>query len=206
MRWTSTLAVFLTVLAVSASPITTQSKCHGCRGITGNDTRYFCGDSRLGPAVFPKTKPLVAILANYDRFGGLCPDEFLQKYTNASTGSFVYPPQEGFQLSNTSMPIDGNQTLTPGLLLDRFGSEFGMFLAPAYTPFGQRALPPSSLNKPADGHPVGNYHLYKVEREFTVLTGTIASWFNQPGQGTQYLADTNVMMLVQEGFLSRVGG
>ncbi|KAJ6465171.1 hypothetical protein C8R47DRAFT_1155201 [Mycena vitilis] len=190
--------------AVLASPIEgdfsqSESKCHGCRGIQGNDTGSFCGDARLGPAKLPRKGGFSAMLANYDRFGGLCPQQFLQKYVNESSGFYVYPPDNGFQLSTSGSPIDGNQTLVPGMLLDRFGSEYGMYLAPAYTPFGQRALPPTSLN-----NATANYHVYRVELAFTVLTGTIAMWFEQPGQGTQYYSGKNVLTLLSEGLISRV--
>ncbi|KAJ7498089.1 hypothetical protein B0H11DRAFT_2155680 [Mycena galericulata] len=191
--------VFSMIYAALASPVP-LSKCD-CSGTTGNDTQYLCGDSRLGPVnmTFPESSSLVSIVANYNRLGGLCPSAFLQKYTNSSTGFYTYPPLQGFQLSTTRMPIDGNQTLVPGMLLDRFGSEYGMYLAPAYTPFAQRALPPSSLNDVAS-----NYHMYEVKNNFTVLSGTIAAWFQQPGQGTQYLAMKNVLTLVAEGYLLRV--
>jgi hypothetical protein len=178
-------------------------KCD-CRGTVGNDTTFLCGDSRLGPAKLPHSPPLSTIVANYDRLGGLCPGAFLEKWFNTSTGFYNFPPDEGFQLSTTGMPIDGNQTLLPGMRLDRFGSEFGMFLAPADTPYEQRSLPPSSLNNPTGGVPVANYHVYQVQRKFVVLTGTIAAWFGQEGQGTQYFTMDSVATLVTNGFLSRV--
>ncbi|KAJ7147649.1 hypothetical protein C8R43DRAFT_1195431 [Mycena crocata] len=174
-----------------------------CRGTVGNDSKYLCGDYRLGPATFPKTAPLSTIVTDYDRLGGLCPGPFLQKYINTTSGYFVYPPQEGFQLSTTQMSINGNQTLVPGMRLDRFGSERGKYLAPAYTPFAQRALPPNSLNGKI-GDPPANYHVYRVETSFTVVAGPIAAWFEQPGQGTQYLASFDIETLVNRGFLSKV--
>ncbi|KAJ6568409.1 hypothetical protein DFH09DRAFT_434342 [Mycena vulgaris] len=194
--------LLLTVSAIVASPVDNAKKCD-CSGTVPTDPEFHCGDARLGPVKLPKTGLLRNIVANYDRFGGLCPGAFLAKWTNRTTGAYVFPPVQGFQLSTGSLPIDGNQTLVPGMRLDRFGSEFGMFLAPAFTPFAQRALPPSSLNDPVGG-PAANYHVYQVERNFTVLTGTIAAWFGQSGQGTQYLPMDNIMTLVANGFLSRV--
>ncbi|KAJ7173450.1 hypothetical protein C8R46DRAFT_1215395 [Mycena filopes] len=193
--------ILATIPILAAAAPTTKKACHGCHGVAGNDSAsYLCHNALLGPAHLPKGKALSTIVAEYDRFGGLCPDAFLQKYLNQSNNnSYIYPPVDGFQLSTTHMPIEGNQTLAAGMLLDRFGSEYGRYLAPAYTPYGQRALPPTNLNDAA-----ANYHVYRAEKPFTVLTGTIAAWFEQPGQGTQYLAGMNVMMLVEEGFLTRI--
>lgn len=75
-----------------------------------------------------------------------------------------------------------------------------MYLTPAYTPFAQRALSPSRLSEAAS-----NCHIYEVRNNFAVLCGTIAAWFQQPGQGTQCLAMTNIATLVTEGYLLRVG-
>jgi hypothetical protein len=139
----------------------------------------------------------------YDRLGGLCPGEFLRKWTFPSNGSYHYPDVMGFQLSTTDKPIDGEETLVKGMLIDRFGGVHGMFLAPAYTPFAQRSLPPSALNDPMGG-PTENYHVYRVERNFTVLSGTIAGWFGQPGQGTQYWYNGTVEDLLASHKLSVV--
>ncbi|KAJ7709029.1 hypothetical protein B0H17DRAFT_860166, partial [Mycena rosella] len=180
-----------------------------CHGAVGNDPQYHCGDARLGPATLPSIVPLSSMIDEfYDRLGGLCPGAFLEKWWNESTGYYAYPPADGFQLSivTTLTPAldGGNLTLEPGMRVDRFGSEEGRYLAPAYTPFAQRALPPWSLNDPEKGYPPSNYHLYQVERSFTVRSGTIAAWFGQSGQGAQYLATESISKLVDEGFLSRV--
>ncbi|KAJ7033794.1 hypothetical protein C8F04DRAFT_1183765 [Mycena alexandri] len=171
-----------------------------CRDTNSTDPTFLCGDRRLGPASLPTIGPLATLLNRYDRLGGLCPGEFLAKWT--VNGSFQYPPSDGFQLSTTGIPIEGNGTLSRGLLLDRFGKPSGRFLAPVDTPFGQRSLPPSSLG------PSPHYHVYRVEiNNLTVLAGTIAAWFGQPGQGTQYeLAQgTTVQSLLDTGFLTEVG-
>ncbi|KAJ7230393.1 hypothetical protein GGX14DRAFT_583044 [Mycena pura] len=186
--------------AVNALPL----KDCDCRGAISSDNSSFCGDPRLGPAPLPKSDKLVGpLLDHYKRLGGLCPDAFLAKYTDPATKAFIFPPVSGFQNSNTGAPIEGNQTLVPGMLLDRFGFEGGSFLAPAFTPYGQRSLPPSSLNTPVNAS-TANYFVYKVLKEFTVLTGTIAPWFEQPGQGTQYLSPFSVSTLLTMGWLERV--
>ena len=62
-------------------------------------------------------------MSDYDRFGGLTPGQFLAEWTN--NGSFVYPPQDGFQLDTSGNPMQANMTLLTGTKLDRFGSEYG---------------------------------------------------------------------------------
>ncbi|KZP11315.1 hypothetical protein FIBSPDRAFT_819638 [Athelia psychrophila] len=177
--------------------------CAGTNNTKGN--HYLCGDARLGPTKLPTKLPLSSEIYGYDRLGGLCPGEFLKKWYNATGGSYIYPEQNGFQLNTGNAPIDGNQTLAVGARIDRFGSEYGNFLSPAGAPYNQRALPPSNLDAPTTGpsYPY-NYHVYEVIKEFDVLSGPIAPWFGQPGQGTQYEAYTNVMTLISQGYLKAV--
>jgi hypothetical protein len=177
-----------------------------CAGTIFNSSQYFCGDPRLGPVKLPTKLPLGTIVSDYDRLGGSpCPAVFLAKWFNATSNSYIFPPDSGFQLDTLTNPIEGNQTLTVGMLVDRFGSEFGSFLAPVDAPFNQLSLPPQSLDTPV-GDPSFpfNYHVYKVSTPFVVLSGPIASWFGQPGQGTQYQTSSNIMSLINGGFLTRV--
>ncbi len=123
-----------------------------CAGTLNNQTLihiYVCGDSRLGPKRLPTKLPLGSELVTYDRFGGLCPSDYLAKWYNATAVSYIYPPDDGFQLSTTKSPIEGIITLPIGVLLDRFGSEYGSFMSPYGAPYMQRALPPSNLDTPA---------------------------------------------------------
>lgn len=146
-----------------------------CAGTNNtNDNSYFCGDLRLGPKQLPTEIPLSSEILGYDRLGGLCPGAFLQKWWNSTSAGYIYPPQNGFQLNTANQPIDGNQTLAVGTRLDRFGSEYGAFLAPAGAPFSERAIPPSNLNTPADPSYPYNYHVYEVVQSFDVLSGPIA--------------------------------
>lgn len=109
---------------------------------------YVCGDSRLGPRRLPKGITLGDLVNTYDRFGGLCPGQFLAKWYDSSAGSWIYPPQAGFQLNSGGVPIEGTMTLPAGFMLDRFGSEYGTYTSPQGAPYMQRALPPSNLDTP----------------------------------------------------------
>ena len=149
----------LSPLAHAASPPLPEpeaSRCSPkrrdyCDGTAFNRTlahEFVCGDSRLGPLRLPRRLPLSSVVGFYDRFGGLCPGEFLAAWFNATSGWWNYPPQDGFSLSAGGGPIEGNLILAKGTLIDRFGSEFGRFASPAGAPYTQRALPPSNLDTP----------------------------------------------------------
>ncbi|KAL2215632.1 hypothetical protein M432DRAFT_642650 [Thermoascus aurantiacus ATCC 26904] len=177
-----------------------------CAGTTFQNESYVCGDPRLGPVELPKKFPLSTELATYARFGTLCPDEFLRKWAPPGDAGarYTYPPSNGFVLDTDGRPIMGNATLPVGAKLDRFGSEYGSFLSPLGAPYIQRALPPSNLNAaPGSDYPY-NYHVYQVTKEFVVGMGPIAPWFEQPGMGTQYVAYSRVIDLVNGGYLRRL--
>ncbi len=127
-----------------------------CAGTANNGTlnsTYVCGDSRLGPVVLPSQPPTDGFVEVYERFGGLCPGQFLATYYDPSAASWKYPPYDGFQLDTAGQPIAAPMTLPTGMLIDRFGSEYGSYASPAAAPFMQRALPPSNLDTPP-GSPV----------------------------------------------------
>jgi hypothetical protein len=195
-----------------------------CAGTQTNQSLihvYVCGDARLGPKRLPTHLPLDSLLDIYDRFGGLCPGQFLAKWFNSTSGYYNYPPDNGFQLNTASAPIEGTIAFPVGFLMDRFGSEYGSFVSPASAPYMQRALPPSNLDTPAsDPRSVSlfksmivsdllnrypyNYHVYRVLQPFNALSGPIAAWFGQPGQGVQYQLATNIIGLINGGFIEEV--
>jgi hypothetical protein len=175
------------------------------------------GDARLGPAVLPTSGPVGQELIRYDRFAGLTPAQFLATYwdptANGGQGGWRYPPSNGFLIGPTGQPVETPLPLRAGQQIDRYGSEFGAFLAPYGLPYARRALPPQSLdNRDVPG--ACNYHLYRVARDFTVDGGPIAPGFGQPGRGVQYLvvaglipgapAQVNILWLVANGYLQRI--
>jgi hypothetical protein len=136
----------------AASDANTKQCPNYCAGTNTNQSLihdYVCGDARLGPKRLPTHLPLDSLLDIYDRFGGLCPGQFLAKWFNSTSGYYNYPPVSGFQLNIASAPVEGTITFPVGFLMDRFGSEYGSFVSPAGAPYMQRALPPSNLDTPA---------------------------------------------------------
>ncbi|MEZ0067070.1 hypothetical protein ABIA32_003083 [Streptacidiphilus sp. MAP12-20] len=174
------------------------------------------GDKRLGPEQLPTTGPVGHELVGYQRTGGASDSAFLAQYWDPTAwngaGGWHYPPQNGYLLLPNGKPAEIKERLAPGQDIDRFGSEYGSFLAPEGLPYASRAIPPQSL----DGQPPAacNYHDYRVLKTFEVDAGPIAPWFNQPGLGWQYQLDAtlvpggptqlNVLWLVNNGYLERL--
>ncbi|MER7753219.1 TNT domain-containing protein [Kitasatospora sp. NPDC097643] len=177
---------------------------------------FYHGDKRLGPADLPTTGRVGHQLLGYQRTGGESEQKFLATYydpaANNGSGGWIYPPANGYVTLPDGTPIEFDLTLYPNQNIDRYGSEYGSFLAPEGLPYANRAIPPQSL----DGNPPAgcNYHDYKVVKPFTVHAGPIAPWFAQPGWGLQYQLDAtllpggpdklNVLWLVDNGYLARI--
>jgi hypothetical protein len=170
----------------------------------------------LGPEKLATSGPIVPIVAGYRRFAGLTANEFLDRFfdpaANGGRGGYRFPPANGFLLGHNGQPQEMALRLAAFQQLDRFGSEFGGFLAPLNTPFASRSLPPQSLDD-FDPAFTCNYHRYKVIKPFSVEAGPIAPAFGQRGLGQQYQLDAtlvpgaptplNVLWLVDHGFLAR---
>ncbi|MEC4018649.1 TNT domain-containing protein [Streptomyces sp. H27-D2] len=152
------------------------------------------GDERLGPESLPPRweKPVGPLLAHYRRTGALTPPAFLAKYWDEAKGSWKYPPNDGFLVKPNGEVDKRRAKLRVGQDLDRFGSEYGSFLAPAGDRYARRALPPQSLSTREAAFPC-NYHAYEVTRPFSVWKGRIAAWFEQPGGGKQVLLDAKFL-------------
>jgi hypothetical protein len=177
---------------------------------------FFDGDIRLGPAQFQNVGLVAPMLFGYNRTAGLTDAQFIATYwdptASGGSGGWRFPPDNGYLLIG-GRPIEFVSTLSAGEMIDRFGSEFGSFLAPEDTPYAQRALPPMSLDN-FDPAYTCNYHLYKVIKPFKADEGLIAPGFGQPGYGLQIQLDSslvpgapttgyNVMWLVNNGYLAR---
>ncbi len=178
------------------------------------------GDIRLGPAVLPNAGYFGFLLRRYLPYGGLTPWQFLARYWNQTVtpNAYRFPPDLGFAHSGNfpnGRPLSIRGGLPVGLLVDRFGGPGGGFLAPGGTAYGERSLPPTSLNtNPADPAHLCNYHLYAVTRRFDVDAGPIASAFQQPGLGLQYVLNSayvpgaptplTVQFLLDNGYLTTI--
>ncbi|PBC70613.1 uncharacterized protein DUF4237 [Streptomyces sp. TLI_235] len=174
------------------------------------------GDARLGPETLPTTGPVGRELFGYRRTGGLTDQQFLATYYSPTANNggpgWIYPPADGYVTRPDGTPVRFDITLVPNQNIDRYGSEYGSYLAPEGLPYSSRSIPPQSLDSvPAS---ICNYHDYRVLKPFKVHAGPIAPWFAQPGYGLQYQLDTalvpngparlNVLWLVDNGYLARI--
>lgn len=195
--------------AEAAAPAVTGASVSGPAGECS--AAFYDGDNRLGPAQLPVLGLVGFEVFGYHRSGDLTDAQLLAQYYNSAAGSWIYPPDNGYLVVD-GKPIEYKTTLYPGEDIDRYGSEYGSFLAPTGLPYASRSIPPQSL----DSVPAGpcNYHNYKVLKPFAVDAGPIAPWFGQPGLGLQYQLDAslipgdpasfNVMWLVNNGYLGRL--
>lgn len=175
---------------------------------------YHQSDPRLGPQVLPRRGVLGAELIGYRRTGGLDTQTFLDTYWDQGAGWWRYPPANGYLLRPDGTPIIVTSRLFPGQVIDRFGSEYGQFLAPFGLPYASRSIPPQSLVSTPAGY--CNYRAYRVVKPFTVDSGPIAPWFAQPGLGWQYHLNAEriegaptpltVLWLLDNGYLQRIIG
>ncbi|MBT2505473.1 TNT domain-containing protein [Streptomyces sp. ISL-98] len=209
------VAVIATGPVASAAPLAVADEARKLR--PAPCTGQFQGDARLGPERLPRKweKPVGPLVKGYQRTGALSPDAFLKKYWEgpADSGGWKYPPNDGFDQVNGEVDKH-REELEEGQELDRFGSEFGSYLAPAGDPYAKRALPPQNLNTRDAAFPC-DYHLYRVTKPFTVWQGSIAPWFEQPGRGQQVKLDPafldpgqgqrlSVKWLLDHGYLAPV--
>lgn len=172
---------------------------------------FMMNDRRFGPRKLPSRGTLGAELAGYRRFGDMTASRFLVTFFQEATHTWRYPPEDGFLTDVNGVPEREAGMLFPGQAIDRFGSEYGAFVAPAGTPYGARSISPQSL----EGSPAAacNYHAYRVRKGFRAWTGPAVPWFGQPGLGVQYeligalVPDAptkiDVLWLVNNGYLSR---
>ena len=110
---------------------------------------------------------------------------------NVASQPGYYPPNDGFV--GTAQRV----TLETGTMLQRIGDLYGYYVAPAGTPPEMLSLPYEKIGLiPTD---------VEVLRPIQVLGGEVAPWFGQVGGGTQYLLDSPVLQLVNEGVLKIMG-
>jgi hypothetical protein len=210
-------AVAIVLALIAAPALASEAVAAKPAKRTTCSTADFRNDARLGPKRLPNAGPLRTVLAGYDRLAGMTAKGYLRTYYDAAAKTWRYPPQGGYLLTPEGAPVKMQVTLSPGMRIDRFGSEFGGYLSPTGTPYASRGIPPQSLD--STSNPAScNYSRYRVLQPIPVQSGPIAPALGQPGFGVQYVLDAaifpaapaprdfNVGYLVTNGFLKRVAG
>lgn len=168
-------------------------------------------DAELNPATS-------GMMAGSDPLGGLSPAEYQATYwdptvsTSAGKGSWIYPPDNGADLSAPTV----TKTFAPGDTFDRFGPPSGTFASPEGTPYDERSLPPTSLVSSSGG---STYHVYEVTAKWetdpppvVVTQNKVAPAFGQPGGGIQYQFEAmpgssfkaSMQWLIDHGYVTEV--
>ena len=99
-------------------------------------------------------------------------------------GGIRWPGHDGFAAAPVLM------VLPPGLLIDRFGSDYGRFFSPKGAGFKARALPYVCASLV--------YRVYKLDQPLLAWTGAAAPWFDEPGGATQLETDATAAQLLAD--------
>ncbi len=123
--------------------------------------------------------------------------EYLDKWWDPETNDWRYPsPSEGAPHANGFDKEPRPNTIKKDTIIDRLGGPNGDFAAPDGTPFEQRALPPSSV----DRRPYVRYKVLKPLPD-DVLEGRARPWFDQPGGGIQYYFPKGIQWYIDNKYL-----
>lgn len=127
--------------------------------------------------------------------------------------SYKWPKNNGCNGSPTK------NTLFPGDILDRFGSENGIFFGYPNDYYIHRSLPyfgiyqedkPNCINKMINSYHnfyktnTDQYNQYMFKKEYEMNVCNIAKAFGYPGGGTQYWSDKTVKQLLDQGIIEKV--
>lgn len=105
-------------------------------------------------------------------------------------GAIRWPSHDGFAATPVLL------VLSPGLLIDRFGSDYGRFFSPKGANFKARALPYVCASLV--------YRVYKLDQPLLAWTGTAAPWFDEPGGATQLETDATAAQLLADHVIEPV--
>jgi uncharacterized protein YukE len=146
----------------------------------------------------------LAVVRGWDPTGGMTWDDFASQF--GTPQSRKYPLNDGFPLGFVPQPAH----LPEGAIIDRFGSDYGRYLAPDGTPFADRGLAPESVG--------GDYSRYMVTGKplppgWQIVEGPVQPYYGQtPSPGSvQYMISASddvkptVWELVRLGILDEYG-
>lgn len=99
-----------------------------------------------------------------------------------------WPPRDGCA---EATPVA--DTIAPGALIDRFGSEGGSYFSPVGQSFASRALPYVCSQMV--------YTTYRVKQPLNVQRCAAAPWFGEPGGAIQYKTAEPAYKLLASGMI-----
>jgi hypothetical protein len=108
----------------------------------------------------------------------------------AEKPQITWPPNDGCAAPPRA------QSLTPGQMIDRFGSDTGTFFSPRGASFRSRAVPYVCSQM--------DYRVYRVVKPIAVKSCKAAPWFNEPGGAVQVKTAEPASKLVASGMIEQV--
>ena len=109
---------------------------------------------------------------------------------SAPNATISWPPNDGCAAPPAA------ETLPPGALIDRFGSEGGSFFSPKGESFADRAVPYVCRQM--------DYRVYRVVKPMPVKACHAAPWFGEPGGATQVQTTDPAYKMVASGTIETV--
>jgi hypothetical protein len=112
----------------------------------------------------------LAVVRGWEPTGGMSWDDFVLRFGTPESRN--YPLNDGFPPGYVPQPVQ----LSEGAIIDRFGSEYGRYLAPDGAPFADRALAPESVG--------ADYNRYMVTGKalppgWQIVEGPIEPFYGQ---------------------------
>ncbi len=146
----------------------------------------------------------LAIVRGWEPTGGMAWDDFASQFGTPQARN--YPLDDGFPPGFVPQPAQ----LPEGAIIDRFGSEYGRYLAPDGTPFADRALAPESVGGASNRYMVTGKPL---PPGWQIVEGPVQPYYGQtPSPGSlQYMivgpdgVKPTVWELVRLGILDEYG-
>ena len=140
--------------------------------------------------LFPPTDAFIASLAQkygmpYTK-GKKGEDRFYDDDGNA-----IYPPNNG------AVGKEEKTTLPKGMIISRYGNNYGRYVSPDGTTIEERALA-------KDARIQNELHRFELAKDVECIKGAIAPWFGQAGGGIQYKFSKTIDQLIKEGVLIEI--
>ncbi|MEV7092066.1 TNT domain-containing protein [Amycolatopsis sp. NPDC051045] len=153
------------------------------------------GGERLEAATFPTAVAAVRYFTGHLYLNRAAFRDELPPDAKRPTADWPIQPVGG----DTGLQMYGGKrlvTLPPGTEMDRYGDPDGNTLYAARTEWPHRSEPAEVRD--------WAYHVYRLRRPVRAITGTVISWYDQPGGGTAYVLEGSVADLLADDTIEEI--
>lgn len=106
-------------------------------------------------------------------------------------GNPIYPPNNG------AVGKEEKTTLPKGMIISRYGKNYGRYVSPDGTTIEEIALA-------KDARIQNELHRFELAKDVECIKGVIAPWFGQAGGGIQCKFSKTIDQLIKEGVLIEI--